>query len=416
MRIALYGYLTSGSLASLNDKGKVEWGFELANPDCIDVTWEELVVLLRDARECPCGAKCVGKNCLEKVSRAWSPVDIHTRRLEKNVSFVTAAVFDFDHLSPDQAREVAQKLVSFKSVWHTTHSHKLESWSLRDVIAVSRPMTPAEWKLVLRAFVVAHGLPADPSCKDASRLYFLPNYPAGAEHWVEVLDGQVLDVDAYLTYAASLPRAPASTMVEPDDSEPEPALDDSNVVTDLGELRQALMKAKRSKTKDEKGKVIKDPDDKPRDACLRRIKKGDALAVPGSFTGKTNLPRGRNTELNRAAWVLAYTLPPGTPAEAAWQLLAPSLAKMDLEEEPEDWEENFAKSYDKATDKRAEDDIEFAKKKADTLRLLSRTRALIEERYGPSRANAKAEDSTLRPNLGTCSSISSMNRPYGTGW
>lgn len=185
------------------------------NPIVVASDWATLVEFLTTFHEpSPCTiATCVGRECPHKSKSsiqgnpmAWSPVVIEGTRASANVRFVTALGLDFDHLSADAAQRVIVALAPLEHCLHTTHSHRRESISFRAVVALSRHVTAAEWPRLLAAAVRRLGVPADPTCKDLSRLFYRPSHPKDAPHSAAHVAGEPLDVDATLSWgAANLP-------------------------------------------------------------------------------------------------------------------------------------------------------------------------------------------------------------------
>lgn len=304
-------------------------------PACVEVGWEDIVEMLSTVDETPC-SPCPGKNCPAKYGKAWSPVDIEGTRASDHVKAVTVAVFDLDHVTEPILEEVLTQLAGYSFVIHSTHSHKPPAdGCYRVVMPLSRPVPAAEWRATLKALVGLLDIPADPTCKDPSRLYFLPTRPAGSPSYVLVESGIPLDVDA-------LPIAHAT---------PAPPVDTTPQAVDMGALRACLASARTSRAR------AKDAVSVEAYTFLARVLDGTALAVSGSHVGDSNLPHGRDTTFNKVASLVAFTLPEGTPREAALELLRPSVAATDTEPEGVGhWLEIIASQYDRACARRAERD------------------------------------------------------------
>lgn len=183
-------------------------------PDARDLHWSFLVRLLTSFREGPCTVTdCVGKKCPHKLGPAWSPVEIPpgATRANRNVEFVTAAVFDLDHVVSEEWEQRVRSS-GLAAIIHSTHTSRESDVSLRLVLALSRPVTTLEWPIVWRDTIERYGLPADSVCGDASRLYFMPSAPLDVGRVARVLEGNPLDVDAIL--AAHPAPAPAQPTKE----------------------------------------------------------------------------------------------------------------------------------------------------------------------------------------------------------
>ena len=136
----------------------------------------------------------------------WSPVKLKdgTTRGNKNVEAVFALCLDFDGNAPvDDVEELwSDNLMCV----HTTWSHTEQKPHARVIIALSRPVSVEEHgKLVRWAMRRCEeaGLEPDPSCKDASRSWFMPaaapEHAAAYRHIVNYQgDEQPLDVDSVL--------------------------------------------------------------------------------------------------------------------------------------------------------------------------------------------------------------------------
>ncbi len=130
----------------------------------------------------------------------WAPhvLTPGTGRSAAGVALVTALVYDCDD-GP------APRDLNLAGWVHPTHTAGRE----RLILAISRPITPAEHTRVWPAFAGGY---ADRQCSDASRAFYLP--PAGAPVWR--LAGVVIDVDAVLAAAPApdiapqLPTAPGA--------------------------------------------------------------------------------------------------------------------------------------------------------------------------------------------------------------
>ena len=143
----------------------------------------------------------------------WSPVKLRpgATRGNKNVEEVYALCLDFDGTAP---------VDDVESLWsdclmcvHTTWSHSMAKPHARVIIALSRPVSAEEHSKLIRwamARCEDAGLQPDPSCKDASRSWFMPapspEYAADYQHVVYYEgDEPPLDVDAVLKGAKNEP-------------------------------------------------------------------------------------------------------------------------------------------------------------------------------------------------------------------
>ncbi len=127
----------------------------------------------------------------------WSPTAYQpgTTRAKENVVAVYALVLDFDKgIAPDV---IARHWTELEYLGHTTFRHTPEGWRWRAVFPLARPVMADEWPMVY-AKLSAHlgGNTTDPSCKDASRMYWTPACPHGADAQVWHHPGTWLDPDA----------------------------------------------------------------------------------------------------------------------------------------------------------------------------------------------------------------------------
>jgi predicted P-loop ATPase len=282
-------------------------------PKCADLDWPKLVEILTFHKETPC-APCSGHDCRAKFGRAWSPVNIGSRRSNGHVSEVTALVLDFDGVTRPQAIDIATRIKPFTHIAYSTHSHRpdLDRYAFRVAIQLTRPVPAPQWRTVLATVVQVMGLPADPSCKDLSRLYFLPTHPAGASHFAAAHEGRPLDVDGVLRIA---PQVAAPIPVQP-----APTAQQVDVAVDLDDIRKRLAGVTKSDSK-ELASVI-----------LAGHPVGYSPAQRAHYPQLRTAP-GRDAGLQRAASLVAWASPRGTPVAALMEILRPSLAAMHCEPE-----------------------------------------------------------------------------------
>lgn len=145
---------------------------------------------------CTCGSnKCLGAG---------------GHRIDANVLELHALVFDLDKrsdktpLDEASAQACLKRLddLGLRRIVHTTHSHQPpDHWSLRVVIALSRPVAAADWPRFWRAAVRQIQIHVEPSCFNPARFWYAPSAPPDAEPWSRSCDGPALDVDAVLADA-----------------------------------------------------------------------------------------------------------------------------------------------------------------------------------------------------------------------
>jgi hypothetical protein len=133
--------------------------------------------------------------CKHKDVGFWIPATFTGGRKQAAVNNVTFLVVDADHL-PDQAALDATlaQLEPYRYVAHATHSDRPGNRCARIFIPLSKPVALADWKRFWVAAMTTLGMPADPSCCNADRLYYWPSRPSDAEYWSVTHEGEPLDV------------------------------------------------------------------------------------------------------------------------------------------------------------------------------------------------------------------------------
>lgn len=357
-------------------------------PRPVDLSWQELCELLSAPRltECTsCGlAKCkvcegvaglrlcCGSKCARKDGLAFSPVDMlgDATRGNKGTRAVTVAVIDIDHKPPEIVLEAVAGLTGYAYVLHSSHSHRVlgdADCCLRLVMPLSRDVLSAEWPQVHAAIVDALKLPADPSCKDRARLYYLPSVSADREAGFvyERGEGGPIDVDLALQHArnvVNLRPAPVPYSDLDVSDVPEP------VGVDLSSLRDRLRKVRDRKAR--KG------DD--RWALLDKVVRGQPFCCAGDDARSDQelealgVVRGRQVGVHRTASLVAFCLPAGTPTAAVLELLRPCLERTECDPEGlTAWLDSAASSYEMAMGVRVTRDLE-RKRMDDIMRLTMR--------------------------------------------
>ena len=190
-----------------------------------------------------------GSECAYKDGRSWSPAVYppNTPRKKIFVEDVSLLVIDLDHLTDEQLAAATAPLTPYQRILHASHSDRPPGCTIctcgsepgalhgqrcpsrvdrciRAIVALSRPVTRDEWPRFWPTAMAQLKQPADPSCCDANRLYYMPSRPkdGGTSYLFEVHEGIALDVEAILAIAP--PDAPsladglqldASGVVEP---------------------------------------------------------------------------------------------------------------------------------------------------------------------------------------------------------
>ncbi len=294
-------------------------------PRSVDASWDELVGLLGadESWAGPCTLNdCAGHDCPNKDRSprsfaAWSPVRLvdGTTRLNDHVIAVTALVLDLDGVHSTVAQEVARRLEGWRHAAHSTHADRLNVGglaSLRITVAVEAEVPAASWR-AYRVAAIAHlGLDdprfqIDPTCKDLSRLYFLPSSPIGYAPIYAHGDGAALP--ASLAPPASL-IPPARSIVPPPVHVAPVAPPAQTGAIDLLSLRRALAEDRRSLSH------RADAESRSRADLIGRVLEGKPIAEPG----------GRGGTIYRAASVCAFCWPVGTPVEAFVEVIRASMS------------------------------------------------------------------------------------------
>jgi hypothetical protein len=136
----------------------------------------------------------------KRRARCWSPTlyaDGMTSRSNAGIAEVSALVFDLDRVPPDPKR-----LEGVCWIGHTTWSHTTLAPRWRVTVPLAQPVPSTSWGDVWRRARAALCPEADPSCKDASRQYYLPSRPSGVAPETSYHPGPLLD-------PRTLPELPA---------------------------------------------------------------------------------------------------------------------------------------------------------------------------------------------------------------
>lgn len=148
-----------------------------------DTTWDELAAILTEHQERD-----------EKDGPLWSPTlyRANTARGKSNVESICCLVLDFDK-GVDPAT-MTPRWERWAYALYTTFSHSPEYPKWRVVFPFLTPIAGADWPNAWPQFARTFGGDAaDPACKDASRIYFLPSCPPGAVRQAFRHDGEWID-------------------------------------------------------------------------------------------------------------------------------------------------------------------------------------------------------------------------------
>lgn len=165
-----------------------------------DTTWGELAEALTRrprvradvVRDDPADEKAARARHLP----AWSPATFDPGwRSSVNATALSCIVLDHDDGAPlDLARRTWG---AWAHVAHTSWSHEEASPRWRVVVPLARPVAAALWPRVWAWAHARAGGRADPACKDAARLYYMPALRGPDAPWEAFThDGPPLDLDA----------------------------------------------------------------------------------------------------------------------------------------------------------------------------------------------------------------------------
>lgn len=134
----------------------------------------------------------------DKDGRLWSPARYENgaQRGKRNVQDVSCLVLDIDGAPYDEA--TLDRWMALEYAAHSTYSNTATDQRWRVVFPLARPVPADEWPDAYTRFVsiLADDL-ADKTCRDASRMFYLPSCPAGGERFCHTNEGVLLDPEAY---------------------------------------------------------------------------------------------------------------------------------------------------------------------------------------------------------------------------
>lgn len=163
----------------------------------------------------PCGQMTKSEwNRAKERLRSWSPATYppNVTRAKNNVSTVTMLTGDLDDVTEETVETLRERLkeLGLRYVIYTTPGNDRCATGLtrrRVAVPLSTPIPGPEWEPFWAAGLAHLGIkePADPKCKNADRLYFVPVKGA----LIESRDGAALDVEEILERIAIQEEAPA---------------------------------------------------------------------------------------------------------------------------------------------------------------------------------------------------------------
>lgn len=256
------------------------------SPKTAEVDWETLLKEFRTHEQ-----------RLDKLGGAcWSPTHFDGKRGNAHAREVSLAVFDLDDCPDVALAGLGDRLAAFTYALHST-------WTpgcYRLILPLAKPISAKAWPEVWDAIAKDLMIPADPACRDAARLYFLPSCPPTTYADAVCCENQGL------LYAAPEPRHAAV----PPPSEGAASFASENPASsknpekfqavDLVDVRKQLKAVRKS-------------------GSARLVK---ILLEGGSLQDEYG---NRDDRMNRIASILATAVTPPLPWEAALEILRPSL-------------------------------------------------------------------------------------------
>jgi hypothetical protein len=170
-----------------------------------ELFWSDFVsIFSKDPVVAPCSlASCSRTTCPHKRIACWSPaVFADAGGRCGAVTAISLLVFNVERATDAQIYEVRGRIDSYRDLIHATHSDRPDSRCVRIIIALSRPVQRDAWQAFRRVAQTIVPI-ADPSCGGVDQIYFLPSVPRDAGYFIQVNEGNLLDVDATLVIAAA---------------------------------------------------------------------------------------------------------------------------------------------------------------------------------------------------------------------
>jgi hypothetical protein len=205
-------------------------GISRAPSVSMGATWDELVQTLSHVRYGECDqATCQRRRCPSRHGACWAPAftappyasrcecDLRQRAWNPNTarcetcgssyarpdrmgsSSISLLVLDVDDCSEAEMLHLRENLLRYRHLIHATHSDRPDNRCMRVVLPYSRPVTLLEDHAV-REVLAAWGpfAAADRMSNNGRRVHYIASRPRGADFFLEVHDGEPLDVDGLL--------------------------------------------------------------------------------------------------------------------------------------------------------------------------------------------------------------------------
>lgn len=168
-------------------------------------TWGEVCAWVNDPRG---GGKDGPGYVLGKLS---SP-----HRTKDTIESRCVLALDADHLTPTTQDGLLVRLRALgrAAVVYSTYSSTPDAPRLRILLLAPRPVTPEEYRLVVRWLMEQLGIELfDRSCAEPERFMYMPTLPAVGEYFSEVFEGEPYDTDDALFEADLASLAEKASLV-----------------------------------------------------------------------------------------------------------------------------------------------------------------------------------------------------------
>ena len=159
--------------------------------------WKE--VLDEAKKKYPCFAGC-------------SLVDKEPRRIQ-HVIENSIAVLDVDEKGAHEIIDPLIHALGCGYIVHTSFKSRFDHMKLRYIIPLAKCVSRKDWPTLWAGMNVYFKGKIDQKCKDPTRLYFTPIRPSTTpahEHFIEMVEGPLLDMNVFREYAKSLASIPGS--------------------------------------------------------------------------------------------------------------------------------------------------------------------------------------------------------------
>ena len=328
------------SLAPRVDRATLEHG---------SVTWAQLVRMLTTFRAYRA----------KDAAPLWSPTLYPGKgtRADAGVAALSCAVFDLEGprhspLASDALRALSGRLEGIAAVVHQTYSGP---GHFRLVLPFADPCPVGHWAMVWAGIVAAYDLPADPTCQNPSRIYFVPslNPATGSAPVKASQEGRTLDWRVFSRPAVKPPLAESVTngLHTPP---PQGKTKTQKTVPDFGIGFGEAREGEGFPAPESGGFSLE-----PLLSALKAVRKSESKPIANLLLSGAPLAQegDRDNSVNRAAGLLAGAAPPGTPKGAMMAVLERSMLKMPLEPEGEGyWRAKARSCLDRALKRREQRD------------------------------------------------------------